>query len=340
MLAAALCAAGAFGLAAQTASAQSKLDVSVGKGQIIHIFPTLKYARQLGMVPESNTSCFTGPCEQLIYHGGPVMVPFLSFYVIFWSPPKLQDGVTSGTISAAYQTILKNMIAGYGGHPIAANNTQYYQTINKVTTYIDGMGGLAGAAVATNALPKGGCVDTGVPVAANCVNDAALHTEIANQMAAHGWSGGINKMFLLFLPQNEGQCTDNTSTQCAYTNYCAYHSNFTVSSLPVIYGNEPYGNLANCQVPGQPSPNGNPDADAATTAASHEMTEAITDPEPSSGWVDTSGYEIGDECAYTYGTNTWDAAKANQMWNGHFFELQEEYSNHRGTAAPCVQTGP
>jgi len=51
--------------------------------------------------------------------------------------------------------------------------------------------------------------------------------------------------------------------------------------------------------------------------ATHELTEAITDP-LLNAWYDAALNEIGDLCAYQYGTNTWDSARANQMWNGHF----------------------
>jgi hypothetical protein len=108
---------------------------------------------------------------------------------------------------------------------------------------------------------------------------------------------------------------------------------------PVIYGNEPYADPRFCQVPGTPSPNG----DAAATVASHELTEAITDPELNA-WYDGSGNEIGDKCAWNYGTNTWDSGNANQSWweglppsQFGYFELQQEYDNH---VNGCVQVGP
>ena len=66
------------------------------------------------------------------------------------------------------------------------------------------------------------------------------------------------------------------------------------------------------------------------------MSEAITDPELN-GWHNSQGNEIGDLCEYNYGTNTWDSGKANQMWNGRFYELQQEFDNH---VSACVQLGP
>ena len=38
--------------------------------------------------------------------------------------------------------------------------------------------------------------------------------------------------------------------------------------------------------------------DALTTASSHELCEAITDPIPGQGWYDDQNGEIGDICAW------------------------------------------
>ncbi len=60
-----------------------------------------------------------------------------------------------------------------------------------------------------------------------------------------------------------------------YTQYCAYHGSVGTSP-PIIYANMPFGNLSVYQNPGQPSPTGDPVADAVTSTASHEVSESIT----------------------------------------------------------------
>jgi hypothetical protein len=47
--------------------------------------------------------------------------------------------------------------------------------------------------------------------------------------------------------------------------------------------------------------------------------------------------ELGDICNFIYSANGWDAGLANQMWNGNFSEVQQEFDNHVGG---CVQLGP
>jgi len=298
-------------------------------GYNVHVFPTVG---KRAASPAQDT----GP---LVYHGGPVMQTGVTPYAIFWVPAKLQNGGTT-TMSTHYQTVQKNMLTDYTAHGLDNNNTQYAQQINPTgpVKYIQNKGGAAISYIDTNPYPASGCQDSATP--GNCITDHQLQAEIQRVMTLKGWTGGLNKMFFVFTSSGEGSCFDNTNASCAYTAYCAYHGYFLGGSLgttPIVYANEPYGNLNNCQVPGTPSPNNDAVADAAATSASHEFTEAITDPELSA-WYSALGSEIGDLCAYDYGLfYNWDNGNANQMWNGHFYMLQTEYDNNQ---LSCVQVGP
>jgi hypothetical protein len=314
--------------------AVSELAVSAEE-HIVHVFPTVKKKAELPAL-----GMLTTP---LSYHGGPVMTK-ANTYAIYWIPPSLQTGAAT-SLSTHYQQVQNAFLSLYPGHGIDNDNTQYYQTSGSLihfTTWIQNSGGFVASYVDTAPYPPSGCTDTVTP--GNCLTDAQIQAEIQKVIALKGWPTGINNMFLLFTSSGEGSCA---GTSCAYEWYCAYHSYFMSGTSPVIYGNEPYGNPNYCQVPGTPSPNGDAAADAAATVASHELTEAITDPELNA-WYDGSGSEIGDKCAWIYGTNTWDSGKANQSWweswsslflvpQIGYFELQEEYSNH---ANACIQVGP
>lgn len=310
---------------AQNELSQSPLTVS-GDGQIIHILPTVNDATAF-----AQANADTGP---LIYHaGGAVMNPSVATYAIFWVPAKLQTGGSTG-MSSHYQSVQISMLGDYAGHGIGNINTQYYQTAGGTTSYIQNKGGFGAAFLDTAPYPASGCSDRATP--GNCLTDAQIRAEVQKVLQFAKLTGGLNKIFLVFTSSGEGSCFDGHSTSCAYTNYCAYHSFFKIGSTPVIYANEPYGNLNNCQLQGAPSPNNDPVADAAATSASHELTEAITDP-LLNAWFTVQGNEIGDLCAYNYGRAGWDSGKANQMWNGHFYLLQQEFNNHTRS---CVQVGP
>jgi len=292
------------------------LNFSVS-GNPIHIFPLAEQVRALGAQNNGGT-------PPLIYHGGPVMLT-TTVYAIYWAPPHLQDGHAT-SLSAAYQGVQNTMFKEYFGHSISTNNTQYYQG-SSPKKYIKGTGSFGGSYVDTSLYPGSHCFDSSSALTNgnNCISDADLQNEIKKVMTLKGWTGGLNKIFMLFTSSDEGQCAGTGS--CSYVQYCAYHSSFVNGSgQTVIYGNEPYGDNNACQIAGAPSPNGNPAADTAATAASHELTEAITDP-LGTGWWDSSGYEIGDECAYYYGFAGYLSGKADELWDGHPFFLQTEYSN-------------
>jgi hypothetical protein len=76
------------------------------------------------------------------------------------------------------------------------------------------------------------------------------------------------------------------------------------------------------------TPNGDPDADTEISPTSHEVMEAITDPDTATGWFDSSGFENGDECAFVYGATQGAPGQLfNQVIGGRHYLTQEEFSN-------------
>jgi hypothetical protein len=313
-----------------------KLTVVTPSGTVAHMFPTVALHRQI-----VKKFLYFGGSPPLIYHGGgSVMQPSLTIYNIYW---------TGGTaFPSGYVNLTTRFAQDYPQHGIQNNSTQYYQIISGRTTYIKNVGKYGGSYVDNSAYPSGQCTDqvTGT----HCIIDATIQAEVKKAQTAKGWTGGLSNIFLVYTNQGEGSCFTSISRVCAYTQYCAYHS-YTSTSPPSIYATLPYGNLTFCQEPGTPSPNNNPAADTVMTQASHEITEAQTDP-LTDAWYDATGSEIGDECAYDYGYfYNWDSGKANQNWNGHYYELQTEFDNHAFADAyspsggkvanyGCSQTGP
>jgi hypothetical protein len=318
------------------AQSLSKLTASPGglspltataNGHSIHIFPTMQQHA-------ARAARFSDP-GPLLYHSGGVIMPSASLYAIFWLPAsgKLQNGQAT-IMGSLYPYFQELFLQDYAGHGIGNITTQYYQTIGSTTTFTSNEGGLAGVAFDTSPYPASGCTDAATP--GNCLTDAQIRAEIMKVMKANGWTGGLDKIYLLYTSTGEGSCFDSSSTMCAYTSYCGYHSFVPNVSPNIIYANIPYGNLNVCQVPGTPSPNGHPVTEAAISIVSHEITEAITDP-LLNAWFTLQGNEIGDLCPFNYGPNGWDGGNANQWWNGHFYELQMEFDNH---SSACQQVGP
>jgi serine protease len=88
-----------------------------------------------------------------------------------------------------------------------------------------------------------------------------------------------------------------------------------------------------CDAGYHPNSSTDPDADATINVTSHEHNETITDP-LGSAWFDSSGYENGDKCAWTFGGV--GSNRANQTINGNSYILQQEWSN---ATSRCVLTG-
>jgi hypothetical protein len=315
----------------KTPAGALKLTLVSPTGTVAHVFPTAqlhkKFVRKFS---------YDGGDPPLVYHsGGSVMQPNLIIYNIYW--------IGGHSFPSGYTNLISQFSRDYPQHGIQNNSTQYYQVIGGATTYIKSVGWSGGNYFDTSAYPYGHCYD-GV-TGNNCITDADIQAEVEKVQSLKGWTGGLNKIFLVYTNSGEGSCY--TSSACAYTYYCAYHG-YIGTSPPTIYANMPYGDPTYCQLTGIPSPNHNPAADTVLTAASHEITEAQTDPLLDAWFTASRGYEIGDLCAYDYGyLQGWDGGYANQNWNGHFYELQAEFDNQSyansypsGAGYGCAQVGP
>jgi hypothetical protein len=193
------------------------------------------------------------------------------------------------------------------------------------------------------------------------VDDLQLQAEVDSVTAANRLPHDLSHIYVLYLPKGvescflPGETTSTTGGQFCTINhqataaYCAYHSTDVNSA---VYANldfpiydSPVGFTcgSDARFPTTESPNGNPDADTEDSPTSHEIIEAITDPDTETGWYDSTGNEIGDDCAYIYGsTRGARGGYFNQVINGGHFLTQEEFSNNvfnsTSGAAGCAQS--
>jgi hypothetical protein len=274
----------------------------------------------------------TGPLK---YFGGSVMTGNVTLYAIYWAPPQLQNGNTA-SMASSYRQLQSRLLADFPYHGLASNLTQYYQQTGGVKTYISGQMTFGGEYVDTTPYPSSLCPASTTPDA--CITDADIQKEVKKVMALKGWKGGTHSIFMVYTAKDEDVC-DSTSpnSQCANLDYCGYHS-YIAQTTPVVYAIMPYGDPIGCGTP--QNPNNLPAAEAAASTASHEISEAVTDP-LINGWMSAQGSEIADLCDYIASSagykNTWKNGTANQMWNGHYYELELEYDNHTKS---CVTVGP
>ena len=287
------------------------------------VFATARGVASMRLVPALGSG-------NLAYHGGKVMKKNLT-YAIFWQPATLQNGKAT-TVSATYDSLLTRYLQDIGGSGLENSTTQYYQVVNGAKQPITNSSAFQGSWVDTSPYPASGCSDSATP--GNCLTDAQLQAEVKRALTANGWTAGTTKMFFVFTSKGEGSCYDPTA--CAFAYYCAYHSSFTSGGHRVIYANMPYTGTSPAACGAGVSPNNDPDADSTINVTSHEHMEAITDPN-GNAWYDAAGYENGDKCAWTFGSMPYANGTANQSLHGHYYVMQQEWSN---AASRCVSTYP
>jgi hypothetical protein len=276
----------------------------------------------------------------LLNHGGPIMKTDKN-YAIFWNPPHLQSGAASAGITAAYESLIARWFKDAGATGVYAITHQYNAGSTHPTSTSYGA-----SFVDTSPFPTGHCSDA--KTGANCITDSDIQAEVHKIATAHGFGPSSTRSFFVYTPQGEGSCIDSSNRSCAYTQYCAYHGPSVVNGAVTLYANMPFPTTPKgtggpfCYFSKsagvQTFPNNNINADAVINVTSHEQMESVTDPQVNvhSAWFDSSGFEIGDECAFEFGPNTL-TNHGDVSGNGHVYEVQQEYSNAQGA---CAVVGP
>jgi hypothetical protein len=304
----------------------------------------------------------------LIWHGGPVMgttTAGITVTPIFWNP-------AGHEMTDAYKGIITKYLSDVSA--ASGSNDNVYSTMNEYS----GSNGTAnykinlGPAINdTRALPANGCFLTHKDLTGiysdgtgydACLDDAQISNEADRVAKNNALPADFAHIYVVFLPKHVETCFLPGSTNtvrggnqlCTINHektagYCAYH---TIASNGMVYANLSFpiytspvgftcGSDARIAFRAVQSPNGDPDADTELSPTSHEIMEAITDPDVSTGWYDAAGFENGDECAYVYGQPVGGSPGAfyNQVINGGHYLTQQEFSNQDFslTGGGCVQ---
>ena len=307
--------------------------------------------------------CAFAPCNygdvMMTRETGPLVIT-----PIYWSP-------AGYPMSASYIDIINKYLAEVA--LASGENTNVFSVLNE---YYGNNGQIhynirLGLPIYdSNALPANGCTlatadETKIYADGSgysaCLDDNQLQAEVNSVTAANRLPHNLSHIYVLYLPKhvescfNPGSSTSTAGGQACTINYeptaayCAYHSedpaNAVYANLAYPIYDSPTGFTCGSEINfgTVESPNGNPDADTEVSPTSHEVSEAITDPDTQTGWYDSSGFEIGDECAYIYGaTKGRPGALYNQTFFGNHYLTQQEFSNRvfnaSGGTAGCVQS--
>ena len=255
--------------------------------------------------PRSGGAAPNTPSTNLEYHGGPV-VHAGTVYAIYWLPA----GVST---SPNYQPLINRYFTDIGATSLFNIVIQYPDTCCPHNT------SAFGAWLDTTTYPRAG-------TQADPLLDSDIEAEALRAISANpSWRPpGSDTSYFVYTGRNVYSCADATKTVCFPNQYCAYHGSFVSGSSTVLYANMPDAGTTCLALQG---PNGDPEADGEIALTSHEHFEIVTDPQPdvNTAWSDASGFEIGDKCAYTFGSIQPD--NSNVVLHGHPYVVQQEWSN-------------
>lgn len=235
-----------------------------------------------------------GTAGNLAWNGGPVQtVP--KIYIVFW-------GSKWSTADGEYKT-LTGFMSAIGGGKWMNIDTQYPGSNGALT---NPSGQLAGTWIDPSFVPKR-------------PGSSAVGAE-AQRAALHFGYGGVNANYIVAIQSGNDPSGFRTS-------WCAWHSSESESEGIVSFTNLPYQSDAgpNC---GAGSVNSPGTYDGVSIVGGHEEAETQTDPQPNSGWLDSSGSEIGDKCA-------WISLENNPNAGG--YPTQPLWDNK---VNGCAQSGP
>jgi hypothetical protein len=265
----------------------------------------------------------------LSFHGGSVQIG-TQVYVSYWGSEWSSGGSPSGqpysyAQAQAYLTGSSGFFPNVGGSSWINSDTQYCQNVPSGTTNCSG---ISGAQYVTNPSDQYGNSwndTTSVPAkpTQSQIFDAAV------RLANHFGGYSPNNTYLVFTPSGKSMSGFGTS-------WCAWHSSGTGSvggvSVRVAYGYIPYmpdaGYSCGMNFINSNNSFGNGYFDGFSVVAGHEYEEAQTDPFPSSGWLDGSGAEDADKCA-------WSGSSGNITLGSNHFAVQPLWSN---ASSGCVMS--
>jgi hypothetical protein len=247
--------------------------------------------------------------SNLTYQGGPVMVAPTNLYYIWY-----------GAWDSASQNVLNNLGQHIGGSPYFNINTTYY---NGSGTHVVNSVALAGST--TDNLSLG-----------TRLTDANIQTIVANAISAGKLPADANGVYMVL--------TDKTVTATSgfCSQYCGWHTHGTIAGKDIKYafiGNPETQCPSGCGA-NNPSPNNTPGADAMASVLSHELEEAVTDPDLNAWYSLKDGMENADKCAWNFGSTSTAAngAKYNQSFGTMKYLIQQNWVID--TTQRCLQHYP
>ena len=266
-----------------------------------------------------------GTASDLTYHGGIGGIGVETspkVFLVLWGS-QWNNNDPSGEAG-----ILESFYNGVGGSSWTNSVTQYCQGVASGTVSCNGAGTRAGN-------PPG--IFAGVWADnASSAPSKPRQSQIASEAVRAAQHFGNNTAASNASVQYVIATATRNSSRGFGTQYCAYHSATSSSVGNVAYTNLPY--ITDAGASCGANFNGLGPVAGITIVGGHEMAETITDQFPNGGWLDSSGEENGDKCAWI---TSGPGASADITLPTGRFAVQSLWSNaSNGGAGGCVLSYP
>jgi hypothetical protein len=258
--------------------------------------------------------------SNLTYHGGIGGIGVETaprVYLVFWGSQWSSDPSNEAAI-------VQDFLNGAGGSAWLNSVTQYCQSVSTGTVFCNSAGAPAGnpSRILVAVWFDNANAAASRPSQSNLAAEAvAAAAHFGNTTAA----SNVNAQYVI--ATSHGNNSSGFGSQ-----YCAYHSSTSSSAGNVAYTNLPYitDGGASCGA----NFNGLGPNAGISIVEGHEMAESITDQFPSGGWLDGSGAENGDKCAWIA---SGQGATSTITISTGTFPVQSLWSNtFNGGAGGCV----
>jgi hypothetical protein len=224
----------------------------------------------------------------------------------------------------AWDTSSKNLLVNLGnnigGSPYFNINTTYYDHANVHVK---------------NSVSLSGQTTTGYTYGTN-LSDANIQSIVTDALNSGALPRDTNGVYMVLTDKTVGE----SSGFC--TQYCGWHTHATIGGQDIKYafvGNAETQCASACGATA-PSVNSLPGADGMVSVMSHELEEAVTDPDLNAWYANSDGSENADKCAWNWGTTSTasNGAKYNQTMGGKNYLIQQNWVID--TTQRCLQHWP
>ena len=292
----------------------------IEEGQpLVMIHPTVEASAtargQARPRPQASTA------NDLYFHGGVGGIGVETapkIYLVLWGSQ------WNGNDPSGEESILYNFYRGVGGSSWLNSVTQYCQGVASGTVYCNGSGTKAGNPSGI----LGGVWYDNASLAPSRPSQSQLAAEAVRAAGFFGnTTASSNASVQYVIATSHGHNARGFGTQ-----YCAWHSSTSSSVGNVAYTNLPY--ITDAGASCGANFNGLGANAGITIVGGHEMGETITDQFPNGGWLDSSGAENGDKCAWI---SSGQGASAKITLSTGTFPVQSLWSNaFNSGAGGCV----